>query len=372
MIKLVDLTYYTHTEYTQPAQVLQRHKEPLGYIAFIKNLLQVQVVKHLNYEGVENIEGVQYAFFKSSNSFLKIPFKTHRYIKQQQPGVVLVQGFVFPLQVIALRLKLGRRVKIIIQHHGEKPFTGVKKLFQKIACRCAGAFMFTALDNAMPFIKEGLIAKEQCFQVLEASTFITPQPKQNSKRLLGITGEYNFLWVGRLEQNKDPVTILQGFEKYLQHNSSAKLCMIYQEDDLLPQVKQMIGASTLLTASVKLMGKVEHSLLANWYSAADFYIAGSHKEGSGYALIEAMACGCIPVVTNIPSFRVITANGTLGLLYERGNSNALLHGLQQTENVNREELSRLIIQHFEQHLSFNGIANDVYTVCKTLVKPPLN
>jgi len=340
----------------------------LGYISYIKKLLQVQVAKHLNYEGLEKIDGVQYAFFKSNNSFFHIPFKTHKYIKQQQPDVVLVQGFVFPVQVIALRLKLGRRVKIIIQHHGEKPFTGIKKYFQKMACRCTDAFLFTARGNAMPYIESGLITnKERCFDVLEASTFITRQNRQGSKKLLGITGEDNFLWVGRLDANKDPLTVLQGFEKYLHYNPAAKLFVIYQEEDLLPQVKQMIEESTLLTAAVRLVGKVDHTMLGYWYSAVDFYISGSHKEGSGYALIEAMACGCIPVITNIPSFKTITSGGLLGVLYEKGNTDALLSAMLKTRDINRNEMSSAIINYFREHLSFKGIAEDMYAVCKKLV-----
>ena len=34
--------------------------------------------------------------------------------------------------------------------------------------------------------------------------------------------------------------------------------------------------------------------------AADIFTLGSHREGSGYALTEALACGLPPVVTDIP------------------------------------------------------------------------
>jgi glycosyltransferase involved in cell wall biosynthesis len=37
-------------------------------------------------------------------------------------------------------------------------------------------------------------------------------------------------------------------------------------------------------------------------------VSGSHSEGSGYALIEAMSAGVVPVVTNIPSFRAIAGD----------------------------------------------------------------
>ena len=48
---------------------------------------------------------------------------------------------------------------------------------------------------------------------------------------------------------------------------------------------------------------------AGWppfFSAADLFVVGSHHEGSGYALMEACACGAVPVVTDIPTFRLLT------------------------------------------------------------------
>lgn len=367
MIKLVDITYYTHNEYTYPLQVLQRHKESLIYIEEIRKMLLVQVIKHLGYENVEEINGVRFAFFKSKNGFFHIPAKTHYYLKKQQPDVVLVQGFVFPIQVIALRLKLGKKVKIIIQHHGERPFTGVKKIFQKIACKYADAFLFTALGNAENYFKEGIIKdRNKCFEVLEASTWFTRLDKQECRRELGMTGAYNFLWVGRLDGNKDPLTALQGFGKYAEQNPTAKLYMIYQEEQLLPQIKAMIAGSSKLPKAVVLVGKVEHTQLNKWYSAADFYLSASHKEGSGYALLEAMACGCIPVVTDIPSYRKITDDGKLGLLYEKGNSIALLHALLKANQIDKAKLSEGIIDYFNSKLTFKAIAEDIYRLCQTL------
>jgi glycosyltransferase involved in cell wall biosynthesis len=43
-----------------------------------------------------------------------------------------------------------------------------------------------------------------------------------------------------------------------------------------------------------------------YYSSADVFVSGSRHEGSGYALIESMACGVLPCVTDIPAFRALT------------------------------------------------------------------
>ena len=58
-------------------------------------------------------------------------------------------------------------------------------------------------------------------------------------------------------------------------------------------------------------------------NSADFLLQASHEEFGGYALLEAMVCGTIPVVSDIAPFRVITENGRYGVLFPRGNYLAL-------------------------------------------------
>ena len=61
--------------------------------------------------------------------------------------------------------------------------------------------------------------------------------------------------------------------------------------------------------------------------AADVFVLGSHREGSGYAAIEAMAGGAIPVLTDIPSFRALTGNGRIGALWTPGEPQSLADAL---------------------------------------------
>ncbi|MEO8771629.1 MAG: glycosyltransferase family 4 protein [Ferruginibacter sp.] len=363
MLKVIDLVYYSHNDHDEPQPVLEIHAPATGFAEFIKDKVDIQFVKHLNYEGTEKINDIKYTFFKSRNRFWYIPFRTHRYIKREQPDIVIVEGLIFPLQLIILKFQLGKKVKIIAQHHGEKPFSGIKRLFQKYSDRFINAYLFTSIGNAKPWIDNNVIKDiSKCREVLEGSTYFKRQDKIKSKELLSITGTNNFLWVGGLDKNKDPFTLLKAFEKYIAHNSLAKMYMIYQDELLLNEVKQIIEASETLKNSVKLVGKIEHKELAHWFSAADFYISCSHKEGSGYALLEAMACGCIPVVTDIASFKKMTSNGKVGYLYPVGNADALATILQQLSTINISAQLTAVEKYFYENCSFKNIADDLYKI----------
>ena len=85
--------------------------------------------------------------------------------------------------------------------------------------------------------------------------------------------------------------------------------MVFGDDTLLESVDAAgarVGAAAV--DRVTLVGRVGHDEMPNYYAAADVFISGSHYEGSGYALIEAMSAGVVPVVTDIPSFRAIAGD----------------------------------------------------------------
>ena len=143
--------------------------------------------------------------------------------------------------------------------------------------------------------------------------------------------------------------------------------MIYQTDELIEDIKQIVKDAGMLDKSVFLVGKVPHDELPFWFSAADYYLSGSYREGSGYALLEAMACGCIPIVTNIPSFRKITGYGKYSYLYESGNALQLFQIMEDLPHNPDQSFSDSIVNYSKTALSFSAIASDLSQICQDLM-----
>src|SRR5262249_24884144 len=158
----------------------------------------------------------------------------------------------------------------------------------------------------------------------------------------------------RLNPNKDPMTILSGFEQSLADLPAATLTMVYGEDDLLPVVRERVHASPLLRGRVTLVGRVRREVMPAFYSAADIFVLGSHNEGSGYALIEACACGLLPVVSDIPTYRVITAAGSFGALWPAGDADAFARALVRVARANDPSARQRVMQHFDHALSWRA------------------
>jgi glycosyltransferase involved in cell wall biosynthesis len=366
ILKFIELNYYYHGEFTTPADVITKHQPSNLFTRELKQYAEVILIKHLNHVGEYADAGIRYGFFKRTNSFWQIPFRTHQFIKKERPGIVLVQGFIFPLQVIFLRLRLGRQCKIILQHQAEPPFKK-KKLFQKISDRFVDAYLFTSIDMAAEWIDAGVIKDlKKCHELPCASTLFIKKDKQQSRQQTGMDGDVNFLWVGRLNANKDPVTVLRGFEKYFQVNPAAKLYMIYHEDDLLETISYTIEGNNWLKKRVVLVGRIAYQELGTWYSAADYFVSGSRREGGSYALMEAMACGCIPIVTNIPAAMKTIDYGKAGYYYEAGKHEDLSGVLCQLDKEKQAGMISAVMAHFNAHLSPTAITRMLLRICDQL------
>ena len=79
-----------------------------------------------------------------------------------------------------------------------------------------------------------------------------------------------------------------------------------------------------------------------------------------------MACGVIPVVTDIPSFRALTSSGTFGVLFPEGDDRSLA---EQTLAISRADIPNrrlAICQHFERALSFPALARQLDAIYRRL------
>ena len=365
-MKIILASYVVTKEFTTPETWLNRISMYAGVLESLSVTNEVISIEKINYEGEYFKNGVNYHFMKPAAIDKYLPFKLHRFIKDQHPDVVIIQGTHFPLQVIQLRFKLGPKTKIIVQNHAELPFTGIKKFIQRWADRCIDAYLFASREMGLDWIKKGnMLSPEKIYEVMEVSSVFYPIEKTTAKSKTGASGNPVFLWVGRLNANKDPFTVIKAFLRFAEVHPNATLYMIYHTDDLLPDIIEFLKDHPYKD-NIILIGKVPNNELLYWYNSADFIISGSHYEGSGTAVAEAMSCGCVPVVTDIFSFRMITDNGKCGFLYKAGNEIALLATLINLKHIKLDEKRAASLAYFKSNLSFDAIAAKIQEIAGSL------
>jgi glycosyltransferase involved in cell wall biosynthesis len=160
--------------------------------------------------------------------------------------------------------------------------------------------------------------------------------------------------------------VLDAVSRAARQLPSLELWCFYTEAPLWRDVRARVAGDRALAERVHLMGPVPHETVEQLCRAADFFLSGSHSEGSGYALIEALACGVTPIVTDIPAFRAITAGGAVGALVPFGGSEVMARSLVELAALDRAELRRKTLAHFERTLSFDVLGRRLRDIYETV------
>lgn len=364
-MKFVFASYIYIDSFKTPDSWLQRIYASTGIMEALSAEHEVISIEQINYEGTVFHEGVQYHFKRFYDAKTRFPYRLNQYIRSLNPDVVFIQGLHHPLQVIQLQL-MGKRLKIMAQHHAEQPFTGIKKLLQRLADRYIDAYLFASKELGATWVDRGNLGSlKKIHEVMEVSSRFSPMNKIEARRQTGATGNPVFLWVGRLNANKDPLNMVGAFLEFASNHPDARLYMIYHTEELLTEIKALL-AEHGRQDNITLIGKVPHDHLLYWFNSADIILSGSHYEGSGTAICEAMSCGCVPLVTDIPAFRMITDNGRCGLLYEAGNRAALLTAFNKILETDLSEKRTRSLAYFKSNLSFEAIAGRIQQIAGSL------
>lgn len=337
------------------AELLQLQSPSHGHFSYLNEKLSLHVYRVTTTTNSKLIDGIQFHFFKGKTSKFWLAIHLHLHLRRLKPDVVMVHGFSNPIQLFCLWLLV--RSKIIIHYNGGGTPGGLTSQLQKMARFFVKHFAFTSKEQTKDFITKKFIhPRATIYEIPEGSTDQKQFSKQTARQSLGLLpNETVFLWVGTLNANKDPITVLKGLSEFLS-NSTYKFLMIYRTAELLDEVEQFISSYPNLKSQLLLVGSLPRNELAKYYFSADYFVLGSHYEGSGYSLIESMACGCIPIVTNIPSFYKLTNNGQLGVLWETGNVNSLQGAISKALQLDVLTESEKVVSHFEKELSFKAIA----------------
>jgi glycosyltransferase involved in cell wall biosynthesis len=356
---IVSTGYSFSPDFSDPEEWLEKISFYTGILECLGKTHRVTSIEQIAFNGTIRRGNVEFYFLSPKGNELSTCLYVNAHIKKLNPDVVLVNGLIFPMQVVQLRMLLGKKVKIILLHRAELPATGLKLSLQKFADKFINAYAFISMEMAKPWLGQGFIrSKEKILEVMDASSIFERSNRPHARMITRASGSPIFLWVGRLEKNKDPVTVVKAFIEYARFFLHAKLYLIFQDDELLPDISNLISSDSN-SERVFLLGKKSKDELQHWYNSADFFVSGSHHEGSGIAVVEAMSCGCIPILTNIPSFRKLTADGEIGCLYEAGDVDSLVRVMNIASRVDVDLESKRVLERFSEEFSFEACAQKI-------------
>lgn len=288
-----------------------------------------------------------------------VPRRLHAQVASWAPEVVHLHGLTYPLQLLDLRSCLDRSCTMIVQHHGERPMRGWRRLVQRAAVRRADAVLFNGLELARPWLDCGTLDRSTpALDVPEGSSTLEPgafTDQAACRRRLGIEGEPLLLWAGNLDVNKDPLVVLGAVSRLSEKLPGIRLLMAFRGATLLDEVRERVTGDAALRDRVELLGRQPYERIAELMAAADYLVQASWREGSGFAVLDALACGLPPVVSDIPSFRYLTGNGSIGALFRPGDADDLVSKLLASVSQGNPTRGEPALVWFRKKLSWPAV-----------------
>jgi glycosyltransferase involved in cell wall biosynthesis len=141
------------------------------------------------------------------------------------------------------------------------------------------------------------------------------------RRKFGLGGPY-LLYVGLSHPHKRlPWLVSRIAEKFGSFSEEMRLAVVGGYGEMNREVKATMARTEAARRLVVFVGRVDDDDLACLYSGASALVSSSTSEGFGLSQVEAHACGCPVIATDIPANREALAGS--GYLYPQDDSDLL-------------------------------------------------
>ncbi|MDQ0251857.1 glycosyltransferase involved in cell wall biosynthesis [Sphingomonas kyeonggiensis] len=294
--------------------------------------------------------GVHYHFVPVATGRTLAPWRMRRAVQEAAADIVHLNGLDFPLHA---RLLTGLTQPLLMQDHASHARRSRLAVLRRWGHARAEAALFTAEAQARPFLATGQLPKKAAiFALPESSSAFEPGDRDEARARTGVHGDPAILWIGRLDPNKDPLTAIEAFHQARAHLPGAELWCAHGTDTQLPAIRRRLAEDPELARHVHLLGWVPHAQVEQLCRACDLFLATSHGEGSGYALIEALACGLPLAASDIAPFRALAGELAECRFARPGDAAGFAEAMVALARRPAGPGRAAVRRHFEAHLAF--------------------
>lgn len=208
-----------------------------------------------------------------------------------------------------VKKKYPDKVKIISVIHSDKKnlmdaHMMLKEYIDKIFC--VSNQIKETVQNEYDFDCEQIFFKEQMIR--------TEQKSEKEDRTHGVL---KIGYAARLVKQAKRADLLPELIKYLEEKKIKYLFQIAGWGECGEDIADYLKKNNL-EGRVKLLGRIPKSKMGDFWKNQDIVINISEYEGSSLSMLEAMAYGCVPVVTDVSGAREFIRHGENGFICDIG------------------------------------------------------
>jgi D-inositol-3-phosphate glycosyltransferase len=205
---------------------------------------------------------------------------------------------------------------------GARPEPEVRLQLEGEISRCADLLVVSTESESADLVAAYGIPKHKTEVVapgVDLETF-RPRDAEGSRRLVGYPQERIVLFVGRLERLKGVDIVLRAFAANAATRPDLRLLVLGEDSRHAGESEKArlkaIASELGMGDRVHFLGPVAHHELPFFYSAASACLMPSYSESFGLVGLEAQACGCPVVASNVAGLASVVRDGVTGYLVD--------------------------------------------------------
>jgi glycosyltransferase involved in cell wall biosynthesis len=162
---------------------------------------------------------------------------------------------------------------------------------------------------------------------------------------------YRIMCVGRLERHKGTHTLIAALPSVWQAEPNTHLFLYGSDGDFGKDQIERVLPPTQHQGRIHFEGLVPRDRLIDYYRQSHLYVLPTRYETFGYTILEAMACGCPVIASDVGGIAELVRHEETGWLVPRDDPDALaetiLAALQQPKK--REQYGRAAREHAKRY-----------------------
>ena len=296
-------------------------------------------------------------------------FKIYRAIKKEQPNIVHYH-LANTVYILLLTILLYRKPKYVETIHSDiKAIVGITKIDKWIKAFC---YKYGLVNVCTITPSNGVAFKEyyhrNCAAMIVNARKVAAPSKlfdDRKKEIESYKKDDNtmvFTHIGRFTRAKNHKMLITAFNQFVEQGYNAILLIIGNGFDT-PRGKIYQAHAC---ENIHFLGE-QHDV-QDYLMNSDGFCLSSIFEGMPITLIEAFACGCIPISTPVCGAIDFIENGKTGFLSKDYSKESYLEALEDFAHhhqlINKEDLTKL----FHEYFSIEVCANKYHTLYTNILK----
>ena len=169
----------------------------------------------------------------------------------------------------------------------------------------------------------------------------------------------NIVYFGGYTEFKGVLILLESLKKL----NKEYTCNLYGSGELKEKIRRIIENDKL---NVSVNNEINYSEIPKVLSKHNVLIFPSIiPEAFGRVIVESMAAGCFPIASKIGGTTDIITNGSIGMLFEPGNSEELTKILEKLE---LKKINRKVLTENSKKYSGNELSKDISSIYNKLAQ----